>query len=182
MSHYGSVLPEMHRLGHPMNELLRKDVKWIWSREFQQAFEEVKTMLSSDLLFTHFNPNRKLVVTMDASNYGIGTLISHVFPDNTEKAICHAARSLTSAERTYRQIEKETLTIIFVTKKFHKMLYGRQFTLLTDYKSLLSIFSSKNVFLCTRKIVFSDGLTMLLGYDVDIRYQSTTNIGQADAL
>ncbi|VDM00176.1 unnamed protein product [Schistocephalus solidus] len=35
MSHCGSFLPDMHRLRPPMNKLLKKDVKWIWSRECQ---------------------------------------------------------------------------------------------------------------------------------------------------
>ncbi|VDM01046.1 unnamed protein product [Schistocephalus solidus] len=65
------------------------------------AFEEAKTMLSSDLLLIHFNPDLKIVVAADASNYGTGAVILHVFADNTEKAICNAARSLTSAERNY---------------------------------------------------------------------------------
>ncbi|VDM04752.1 unnamed protein product [Schistocephalus solidus] len=78
--HYGSFLPDMYRLHHPRNELLKKDVKWIWSRERQQAFEEVKLMLSSDLLLTHFNPDLMIVVAAEASDYGIVTEISHVFP------------------------------------------------------------------------------------------------------
>ncbi|VDL89771.1 unnamed protein product [Schistocephalus solidus] len=73
LSHYGSFLPDMHRLRYLMNELLKKNVKWIWSRECQQAIEEGKVMLNFDLLLTHFNPDLKIVVAEDVSKYGIGT-------------------------------------------------------------------------------------------------------------
>ncbi|XP_029142978.1 uncharacterized protein K02A2.6-like, partial [Protobothrops mucrosquamatus] len=181
ISHYSTFLPEMHRLRTPLNQLLVKDQPWNWSQECQNVFNKVKSMLKSNLLLTHFNPALDIVVAADASNSGVGAVISHVFPDG-QKAISHAARSLTAAERNYSQIEKEALAIIFAVKKFHKMLYGRRFTLLTDHKPLLAIFGSKKgipVYTANR---LQRWALILLGYDFEIRYQSTTSFGQADAL
>uniref|UniRef100_A0A0X3PEP2 Uncharacterized protein K02A2.6 n=1 Tax=Schistocephalus solidus TaxID=70667 RepID=A0A0X3PEP2_SCHSO len=101
----------MHRLRHPTNELLKKDVNKAWSRKLQQAFEEVKTMLSSDLPVTHFNPVLKIVVAAKA-------VISHIFPENAAKAIYHAETSLTAAERNYGQ-SGMALAIIVALRKFH---------------------------------------------------------------
>ena len=123
VSYYTAFLPSLHRLRAPLNHLLTKDTIWKWSTECQQSFDRIKQLLTSDLLLTHFNPELPIIVAADASNSGIGAVISHKFPDGSEKPIAHTARSLSVAERNYSQIEKEALALIFAVKKFHKMLY-----------------------------------------------------------
>ena len=66
-------------------------------------------------------------------------LCCHVFPDGTEKPTAYASRTLTQSEKGYAQLEKEALSLIFVVKKFHQLLYGRKFTLVTDHKPLTTI-------------------------------------------
>ncbi|BHF66642.1 hypothetical protein SprV_0200966400 [Sparganum proliferum] len=68
-------------------------------------------MLSSDLLLTHYDPTLPIIVAAGASNHGVRTVISHTFPDRSEKAIMHATRTLTPAEKNYRQMEKEALAL-----------------------------------------------------------------------
>ena len=38
---------------------------------------------------------------------------------------------------------KEALSLVFGFQKFHKYIYGRKFTLVTDHKPLTTIFSPK---------------------------------------
>ncbi|BHF71132.1 hypothetical protein SprV_0401418700 [Sparganum proliferum] len=171
-----------HDVLAPLNRLLQKDAPWFWSPDCEKAFAQPKSMLSSDMLLTHYDLTLPIVVVADASNHGVGAVISHTFPDWSGKAIMHASRTLTPAEKNYGQIEKETLALVFSVKKFHKLLYGRHFTLLTDHKPLLSIFGSKKGIPIYSAGRLQRWATILLGYDFDIRYCRTTDFGQADAL
>lgn len=92
------------------------------------------------------------------------------------------SRSLTAADCNYSQIEKEALALIFAVKNFHRMLFGRKFTLLTDHKPLLSIFGSKKCIPVYSASWLQCWATILLGYNFTIQYQKTTAFGQADAL
>nr|VZI45520.1 unnamed protein product [Spirometra erinaceieuropaei] len=182
ISYYNAFLPSLHDVRAPLNRLLQKDAPWCWSPDCEKAFAQLKSVLSSDLLLTHYDPTLPIVVAADASNHGVGAVISHTFPDGSEKAIMHASRTLTPAEKNYGQIEKEALALVFAVKKFHKLLYGRHFTLLTDHKPLLSIFGLKKGIPVYSASRLQRWATILLGYDFDIRYCRTTDFGQADAL
>ena len=100
-------------------------------------------MLTSDLALTHHDPQKEIIVASDASDYGIGAVILHKFEDGSKKPVVHASRTLLSAEKRYCQIEKESLAIVYVLKKFHKFIHGRSFLLQTDHRPLLSIYGSK---------------------------------------
>lgn len=108
----------------------------------RNAFAKIKASLSSDLL-THFKSIFGHWCSFQASDSGVGAMISHIFPDGSQKVITHASRSLIPAERNYSRIKKEALTLIYALKKFNEIVYGRHFTLITDHKPLVSIFGSK---------------------------------------
>lgn len=143
VNYYGQFLKNLTELRAPFDKLLTKNTKFVWSPKCQQSFDEIKALLQSDLLLTHFDPREEIRVAADASSHGLGAVILHRFQNGTEKAISHASRSMSKAEQNYGQIEKEALAIVFALKKFHKMLHGRRFHLSTDHKPLLAIFGSK---------------------------------------
>uniref|UniRef100_A0A914HFX2 RNA-directed DNA polymerase n=1 Tax=Globodera rostochiensis TaxID=31243 RepID=A0A914HFX2_GLORO len=182
VNHYQQFVKNMRFIRHPMDTLLKQDVVWNWSKECQDAFKKVIKILQSDQLLTHYDPSQEIVVSADASEHGIGAVISHRYADGKRKAIAHASHSLSPAEKNYAQIEKEGLALVFAAQKFHKYLYGRHFVLQTDHKPLLAIFGNKKgIKACTANRLQRWAL-ILLGYDFDIEYQNTLEFGQADAL
>lgn len=182
VNYYGKFLPEMRKLRNPMDNLLKKDVKWNWSSSCQRSFERFKDLLSSDLLLTHYDPKLPIKVAADASNVGLGAYICHIFPNGNEKAIYHASRSLTPAEKNYSQIEKEGLALVFAVVKFHKYLFGRQFTLQTDHKPLLAIFGNKKGIPAHSANRLQRWALILMSYDFNMEYVSTHQFGAADVL
>ncbi|PIC32480.1 hypothetical protein B9Z55_012795 [Caenorhabditis nigoni] len=179
---YGSFVKDLHNYRAALDELTKKDAEFEWTTACQASFDKIRDILKSDLLLTHYDPKLPIVVAADASNYGIGAVITHRFPDGSEKAIFHASRTLTSAQRGYAQIEKEALGLIFAVEKFHRYIHGRKFTLLTDHKPLLAIFGSKKGIPVYSSSRLQRWATILLNYDFNIEYRNTSSFGQADAL
>ncbi|KFD63475.1 hypothetical protein M514_08570 [Trichuris suis] len=182
VNHYGQFIRNLCDVRAPLDRLLRKDARFEWTPRCQQAFDQVISIITSDLLLAHYDPRQEIIVAADASSNGLGAVISHRYADGSEKAISHASRTLTSAEKHYSQIEKEALALIFALQKFHKMIHGRKFTLLTDHKPLLAIFGSKSgipVYTASR---LQRWATIALAYNFIVHYRRTSSFGQGDAL
>ena len=58
-------------------------------------------------------PDKALIISCDASPYGVGAALSHQFSEGNEKPIAFASRTLAPAERKYAQLEKEGRAILF---------------------------------------------------------------------
>ena len=125
LHYYGKFLPNLSTLLHPLNALLRADSKWVWSEECTKSFESAKELLSKAPVLAHYDPSLPIKLAGDASAYGIGAVISHVFPDGSERPIAYASCTLSSTERNYAQLEKEALSLVYGIQKFHQYLYGR---------------------------------------------------------
>ncbi len=137
--YYGKFLPNLASLLSPLHDLLKKATRWRWSRECEHAFQQAKELLSSAAVLAHYDPRLPLRLAADASEYGVGAVLSHVYPDNSERPIAYTSRTLTASEWNYALLEKEALLLVFGVRKFHQFLYGRQFTLYTDHKPLTTI-------------------------------------------
>ena len=180
---YGSFIPNLSMVAHPLYELLKKDVNWEWSEECQHAFDSIKGELLSKRFLTHYQPHLPVKLTCDTSSVGIGAVLSHVMPDGIERPIAFASRSLNNAEKNYSQIEKEGLALVFGVKKFHIYLYGKQkFTLVTDHKPLLVILGSKAGLPTIVAARLQRWAITLAAYSYELEYNSTNKIGNADAL
>ena len=65
---------------------------------------------------TNFDATKEIILSCDASQKGIGAVISHVI-DGVERPISCASRSLTTAERGYSQLEREALAVVYGKSK-----------------------------------------------------------------
>ena len=180
LSYYRKFIPNLLTIVHPLNRLMQKNQAWKWTQQCQKAFDEAKKAMSSAQVLTHYDPSLPLSLAGDASAYGIGAVISHTFPDGTEKPIAFASRSLTSAEQNYAQIEREALPLIFGVNKFHQYLYGRRFRLITDHKPLTVIFGSKKGISSLAAARLQRWAVLLSAYQYDIEFKPTEAHAYAD--
>ena len=179
VNYYGRFIRQLATLVYPLNRLLCKRTPWTWSKSCQQAFTKLKARLASTEVLAHYDMKLPLRLDCDASAYGVGAVLSHKFPDGSERPIAYASRTLSDAEKNYAQIEKEGLALVFGIRKFHKYIYGRHFTLVTDHKPLLAILGPKKSLLTAR---LQRWAILLLGYQYDLEFRPSAEHCNADGL
>ena len=98
-------------------------------------FNKLKMEVSNMRALPHFDVNAETTLQMDASKKGLGAGLIQ-----KEKVKCYASRTLTKPEQNYQNLERVALGTIWGIEKFHYFLYGKEFTLETNQKPLISIY------------------------------------------
>ena len=80
-------LPNLSTVVHPLNQLLENNHQWQWTEQCEKEFYNVKEMMTSEQVLTHYDPSLPLRLACDASPVGIGAVLSHVMNDGTERPI-----------------------------------------------------------------------------------------------
>ena len=182
INYYSKYIGNISTKLAPLYLLLRKSSAWSWGKEQQQAFANSKTLLTSETVLAHFDPDREIILACDASPYGVGAVISHVNQDGSEQPIAFASRTLSPAEKNYSQLDKEGLAIIFGVKRFHQYLYGRLFTIESDHKPLLNIFGEHQSVPRMASARLQRWALTLSGYCYQIKYKAGSTLSNADGL
>ena len=179
---YRRFLPNLSTKLQPLNKLLQKEVCWKWTKDCEKVFQQLKTALTEKDVLVHYDGDKPLKLSCDASAYGLGAVISHVMKDGAERPIAFASRTMTSAEKNYAQVEREGLSIVFGLKKFHQYVYGRPFTLVTDHQALTNLLGPHTGVPPLAAARMQRWALMLAAYSYKIEYRRSDLHGNADAL
>ena len=97
----------MAAIAKPLYRLHEKDTEWKWTKTQQLSFENLKQVLLTAPVLTIFDQNLILKLDCDASQYGLGAVLSHVYLDKSERPTAYANRTLNINGLNYSQIDKE---------------------------------------------------------------------------
>ena len=104
--------------------------------ECQAAFKELQRRLVTLPVLVYPDYSRPFILDTDASNTGIGAVLSQLDEEGRKHAIAFGSRVLSKPERQYCVTRRELLAVVTFTQHFRSFLLGRPFTLLTDHGSL----------------------------------------------
>ena len=173
-TYMGPFIPNLSALTAPLRNLLKKDSKFQWNANYQEAFKQIKRSITSQVTLSYFDESQGVTLQVDASTKGLGaTLIQ----DGNPKAL--ASKVLTGTDTRYANIERELLAVLYSCERFHAYLFGRLFVVESDHNPLESIHLKH---LTSAPPRLQKMLLRLQQYDLKIKYKPGTSMLIADAL
>ena len=137
VSYYRRFIKNFATIAKPLHRLTEKNAQFKWISHCQAAFDHLKECLMTApvLAFPDFSKPLAILDT-DASDAGIGAVLSQLDNDKKEHVIAYASRTLSKPERRYYVTRKELLSVITFIHHFRPFFLGNKFVLRTDHGSL----------------------------------------------
>ena len=134
----------------------------------------MKQEISNPPVLKYFNPEKQVVLSVDASKNGLGAVCLQ-----DSAPVAYASRVMTETEGKYAQIEKELLAAVFACTKFHDFIYGYNAVIETDHKPLITIVKKP---LHAAPARLQRMLLQLQRYDLEFVYKRGKDLFVADTL
>lgn len=136
--YYRRFIKDYATFATPLTDLLKKSApnQIKWTSQCNDAFLKLKAQLCCSPMLESPDFNRQFVVQTDASDRGVGAVLSQRDDSGEEHPVAYYSRKLLPREVKYSTIEKECLAIKLACQAFRVYLLGRPFVIQTDHRAL----------------------------------------------
>ena len=150
---------------HAANLNLSLHFPFQWSQKHTEAFQALKTALSTAPVLRHPDYDRPFIVVTDASDVAIGATLMQNYEDGRHP-VAFEGRKLRPAELNYPAHEKEQLAVVYAVEKWRCYLEGKTFTVLTDNRAV--VYLKHKLVLGNRRL--ARWQLALSGYDFEFKH------------
>ena len=67
VNYLAKFLPRLSEIAQPIRELTKKDARFIWSRQHDEAFEQIRKLVTSHPVLKYYDTNAEVTLQCDAS-------------------------------------------------------------------------------------------------------------------
>ena len=122
-----------------------KGNQWNFTDEVWKSFNAFKATFTSVPVLVNWEPNKPLIVEMDASNYALGAILSIISDSSDIHPITFHSCTFTSPKQNFNTHDKELLTIFdaFWVWKHYLEGSGTPIDMVTDHKNREYFFTTK---------------------------------------
>ena len=138
--YYRRFVEGFSKIAKPITTLQRKGVKYEWTEECNNAFSELKRLLTSAPILRVPDMGKDFTVCTDASKQGLGAVLMQ-----DRGVIAYASRKLKPHEELYDTHDLELAAVMLALKIWRHYLVGRKFTLKSDHQSLQYLFTKRDL-------------------------------------
>ena len=105
ISHYSNI-------AQPLNNLTKKDKKFEWTTECQEAFDILKQQFTKEPVLLMPDQSKPFQIESDASKVATGAVLTQLDSNGDQHPVAFMSKTFTDTERKYEIYDRELLGII----------------------------------------------------------------------
>ncbi|CAM8905466.1 unnamed protein product [Rhodiola kirilowii] len=160
---YRRFIKDFSKIAKPLTDLLYQKAEFNFNDSCLNAFNNLKTALTSDPIVQPPDWELPFELMCDASDYAVGAVLGQRIVKKLH-VVYYASKVLAGAAVNYTTTEKEMLAIVYAFEKFRQYLIGSKTIVYTDHAAIKYLLSKKD-----SKPRLIRWVLLLQEFDIDIR-------------
>ena len=170
--------PELQKLLKPIYDLTRKRRPFIWGKEQQDSFEEIKCRLVKPPVLHMPNKTGRFHLYLDTNKFATGSALYQI-QNGKPKLIAYARKRLHGAAKSYSITELELCGLAINLASFTYLLKRVDFDAIVDHLALAHLIKSKMELATTR---IKRLLELISSYSFNLYYMKGKDMVLSDFL
>jgi hypothetical protein len=170
--YYRRFVKHFGLISKPLTDLLRKGAVFVWTDIHEQAFDRLKTALTTAPVLALSDFSKPFTMETDASGGGIGAVLMQ-----GGHPLAFLSKALGPRSLGLSTYEKEYMAILLALEHWRSYLQHAKFQIVTDHRSLVQL-TEQRLHTPWQQKVF----TKLVGLQYRIVYRRGADNGVVDAL
>lgn len=136
------------KVAGPPTRPTSSNIPFTWPAEAERVFLQLKRLFVCAPVLLHHDSSRQFVLEVDASESGVGAVLSQRHPDTHKLHPCaFFSRRLSVVEQNYDVVNRQQLAIVLALQEWRHWLEGAKhsFLIRTDHKNLAHVRSAKRL-------------------------------------
>ena len=176
LNFYRRFIPNFSRIAQPLYDLTKKGEPWAWTPARDEAFQQLKNLISNAPILRLANDYGRFRIEADACGYATGAVLLQE-QEGLYRPIAFYSKSLTDVERNYQIHDREMLAIMRALYEWRHYVIGHEFDIWSDHRNLEWFRTKQN--LNRRQARWA---AELAEFHFQLHYKNASSMGQSDAL
>ena len=110
--YYRRFIADFSKVAHPLAQLTQNNTPFKWDNSCEVGFQSLKDSLITAPMLAFPTSDGTYILDTDASQTGVGTVLSQIQKDGEERVIAYSSRTLNRKQRNYCTTKRELLAVV----------------------------------------------------------------------
>jgi hypothetical protein len=136
---YHRFIRGFSQIAKPLNNLLKKGVKWAWEKAEQDTFDKLKKQVTEEPVLMQLDQKKQFEIEVDASNYAIGAVLMQKGEKDILHPVAFFSKTMNDTQRNYDVYNRELLALVEMFRHWRHYLHSvaHKVKVHTDHANLL---------------------------------------------